>query len=93
MPAAMGEQRQPLSADDFAIIEEIHRSSGGTVFLGRHRPTGRSVVLKERRVSELGHGHGLDNEVAMYERVPRHPNLVAYLGSYRRSGRAGSPGR
>jgi serine/threonine protein kinase len=76
----------------FSIVEELHRSSGGTVYLGRHRPTGRSVVLKERHVSELGHGHGLDNEVAMYDRVPRHSNLIACLGSYKRSGRSRTTG-
>ena len=42
---------QPLEHSDFAVLEEIHRSSGGTVFLGRHRPSGQRVVLKERRVS------------------------------------------
>ena len=69
---------------DFVLISELHRSSGGAVYLGRHRPTGRSVVLKERRVSELGHGHSLDHEIAMYEHMPRHANIVTYLGSYRR---------
>ena len=64
---------------DFVLISELHRSSGGAVYLGRHRPTGRSVVLKERRVSELGHGHSLDHEIAMYEHMPRHANIVTYL--------------
>jgi serine/threonine protein kinase len=73
---------------DFSVIEELHRSSGGTVYLARHRPSGRKVVLKERRVSELGRDHELDNEVELYERVPRHPNLIAYLGSYRRGSAA-----
>ena len=82
----------PLQQADFSIVEEIHRSSGGTVYLGRHRPTGRSVVLKERRVSELGHGKGIDNEAEMYERVPPHNNLIRYLGHYRRSGRTGRDG-
>ena len=74
---------------DFSVVEELHRSSGGTVYLARHRPSGRKVVLKERRVSELGRDHELDNEVELYERVPRHPNLIAYLGSYRRGAAAG----
>ena len=67
---------------------QLHRSSGGTVYLGHHKPTGRRVVLKERRVSELGHGHGLDNEVGLYERLPRHPNLIPFLGSYWRGSRS-----
>ena len=86
--AAAAALPQPLAADDFAVVEELHRSSGGTVFLGRHRPSGRRVVLKERRVSELGHGHRVDNEVGQYERVPRHANLIAYLGSYWRGSRS-----
>ena len=95
MPAPVATLAQPLAAEDFAVVEELHRSSGGAVFLGRHRPTGLKVVLKERRVSELGHGHELENEVAMYERVPRHTNLIAFLGSYRRGSRsrAGDAGR
>ena len=79
--------------NDFSVVEELHRSSGGTVYLARHRPTGRKVVLKERRVSELGRGHDLDNEVELYEKVPRHPNLVAYLGSFSRGAPSSRHGR
>ena len=79
-----------LVSSDFAVVEELHRSSGGAVYVGRHRPSGRKVVLKERRVSELGHNHGLDNEVELYERVPRHPNLIAFQGCYRQGGAAGA---
>ena len=37
-----------LPAQDFSVLEELHRSSGGTVYLGRRLSTGERVVLKER---------------------------------------------
>lgn len=80
---------QPLVASDFGLLEELHRSSGGTVWLGVHKPTKRKVVLKERRAAELGGKHGIDSELKLYERVPAHNNLIAYLGQYRRSSSRG----
>lgn len=35
-----------LPAQDFAILDELHRSAGGSVYLGRHRRTGAHVILK-----------------------------------------------
>lgn len=35
-----------LPAQDFGIVDELHRSAGGSVYLGRHRRTGVSVILK-----------------------------------------------
>jgi hypothetical protein len=43
-----------LLAEDFGLVEELHRSSGGSVYLGRSRRTGEHVILKVRRALARG---------------------------------------
>ncbi len=80
----------PIEPADFSVLEELQRSAGGAVYLARHRPTNRRIVLKERRVSELGPTRELDNELALWEKLPPHPNLIGFLGSYWRDSSARS---
>ena len=42
-----------LCSDDVAFIEEIHRSSGGSVYAGRDRRTGAAVILKVARAPTI----------------------------------------
>ena len=42
-----------LCSDDVAFIEEIHRSSGGSVYTGRDRRTGAAVILKVARAPTI----------------------------------------
>ena len=75
-----------LRRADFTMLKELHRSSGGSVHLAKHRTSGQHVVLKERHVSELGRRADMGNEIQMYERLSEHPNVVRYLGSLEREG-------
>ncbi len=83
---------QRLSIDtnerDFVLLEELHRSSGGSVFKARHRPTGNVVVIKERTTAELG-GKGREamrHELKLYEKLPPHKNVIGLLGAFWRGG-------
>ena len=60
-----------LSAQDFSVLEELHRSTGGTVYLGRRISTGERVVLKERIKPEMGRGRDVAHELELYERLGR----------------------
>ena len=84
---------QLLHANDFQVLEELHSSTGGSVYLGRHRRTGRAVVLKERRQAELGHGASITHEQEIYERLPPNANITEYLGAYWRGGAAPAAGQ
>ena len=77
---------------DFVLLEEIHRSSGGSVYRAKHKSSGTEVVIKERTSAELG-GKGRDamrHELKLYERLPPHPNVIGLLGAFWRGGDAAS---
>ena len=87
-----------LDALDYQRVEEIHRSSGGSVCIARKRSTGERVILKERHAAELGRGRDIAHELEMYEQLPQHPNLVRCLGAFWKGGsgesaRSGRPSR
>ena len=65
---------------DFTIAAELYRSTAGGVYRAKHRPSGRTVVLKERLLAAGGGDGG--NEVKLFERLPSHPNIVEYLGCF-----------
>ena len=44
----MGSREGTFKAEDFTTLEELHRSSGGAVFIARHNKSKQLVVLKER---------------------------------------------
>ena len=71
-----------VEASDFQKVEELHRSAGGTVWLAKQRSTGQRVVIKERHAAELGRGKEISHELELYEKLPKHPNLVRYFGSF-----------
>ena len=87
MPAGL-EAGRGLDASDFQKLEEIHRSTGGSVCIARRRSTGERVVLKERTAAELGRGKEIAHEWELYEQLPPHPNLVRCLGAFWRGGSA-----
>lgn len=81
-----------LSLSDFVIDEELFRSMSGAVYLARTRRRRQQqqrvrtslpsrIVLKERRSSELGHGHDIMNEVHALERM-QHPNIIKTYGHF-----------
>jgi len=39
---------------DFVLLEELHRSAGGSVYSAKHKSSGTQVVIKERTSAELG---------------------------------------
>ena len=87
---------QKLGADscdrDFVLLEELHRSAGGSVYRAKHKSSGTEVVIKERTSAELG-GKGRDamrHELKLYERLPPHPNVICLLGAFWRGGDAAS---
>jgi hypothetical protein len=78
--------------EDFVLLEELHRSAGGSVYRAKHKSSGTEVVIKERTSAELG-GKGRDamrHELKLYERLPPHPNVIGLLGAYWRGGDAAS---
>ena len=82
------------SERDFVLLEELHRSSGGSVYKARYRPTGALMVIKERLTAELG-GKGREamrHELKLYEQLPPHPHVVQLLGAFWRGGGSGSSG-
>ena len=77
---------------DFVLLEELHRSAGGSVYRAKHKSSGTEVVIKERISAELG-GKGRDamrHELKLYERLPPHPNVIGLLGAFWRGGDAAS---
>jgi serine/threonine protein kinase len=80
-PHADLHQRQ-MEQRSFQRLEELHRSAGGVVWLARHCSTGQRVVIKERHAAELGRNKEIAHELSLYEKLPQHPNLVRYLGSF-----------
>ena len=87
---------QKLGADscdrDFVLLEELHRSAGGSVYRAKHKSSGTEVVIKERTSAELG-GKGRDamrHELKLYERLSPHPNVIGLLGAFWRGGDAAS---
>ena len=95
-PPAPAAAMQKLGIDccerDFVLLEELHRSSGGSVYRAKHKASGTEVVIKERTSAELG-GKGRDamrHELKLYERLPPHPNVIGLLGAFWRGGDAAS---
>eukprot|EP00965_Chrysotila_dentata_P077115 2546104-Pleurochrysis_carterae.AAC.1 len=74
--------RQAFQASDFQVVRELHRSTGGAVYVSHNRRTGAQVVLKERLAPELGKNSSISHELELYEKLPKHPNVVAYHGSF-----------
>ena len=77
---------------DFVLLEELHRSAGGSVYRAKHKSSGTEVVIKERISAELG-GKGRDamrHELKLYERLSPHPNVIGLLGAFWRGGDAAS---
>ena len=95
-PPAPAAAMQKLGIDccerDFVLLEELHRSAGGSVYRAKHKASGTEVVIKERTSAELG-GKGRDamrHELKLYERLPPHPNVIGLLGAFWRGGDAAS---
>eukprot|EP01083_Nonionella_stella_P251714 868192_1 len=66
---------------DFWILDKLYQSTTGAVCTARHKASGRVVVLKSRRCSELGKHHSIQNELNLLERT-NHPNIVKCFGSF-----------
>lgn len=67
--------------DDFSILAEIAHSGSGAVYRARHRATGTAVVLKERRVAELGKEADLLHEWKLLSAVS-HPGIIGCYGHF-----------
>ncbi len=63
------------------MVRELARSSKGDVLLARRRRDGLLVVLKERRVAELGRGRSVLNEVELLSKL-EHRALVTLQGYF-----------
>ena len=67
---------------DYIIIEELFRSNTGAVYKVRRRSDKKILVLKERRVAELGKRAPADHEANLLRRVGRHPHLIGCHGHF-----------
>ena len=67
---------------DYIIIEELFRSNTGAVYKVRRRSDKKVLVLKERRVAELGKRAPADHEANLLRRVGRHPHLIGCHGHF-----------
>ena len=64
---------------DFEEISEIYRSQAGAVFKATFKYDGKSYVLKERKLPELGKRKDIMNEVYLLEQL-NHPNVIRCEG-------------
>jgi NIMA (never in mitosis gene a)-related kinase len=67
---------------DFEVLEELYRSSTGSVFTVKFKYDGRVYVIKERKIAELGKRKDILNEVKLLQQL-RHTNIVACEGWFR----------
>lgn len=82
-PASVGEFTH---RGQFDILKELHQSSNGSVHLARVKggcdPAGvRQVILKRRRVAELGKAKDMLNEYELLKNL-EHPNIIRCYGYF-----------
>eukprot|EP00906_Rhabdomonas_costata_P024487 RCo035187 len=81
LPPGLGEYGSPGALER---LERIGKGSFGEVYRARVRLTGAVVVLKQVDLSGLNPKQRSEaaNEVRVLAGLPRHPNVVAHLGSF-----------
>ena len=68
-------QLRSFSLKDFVIVEELFRSATGAVYKARRKSDRKLLVLKERRVAELGRRAPANHEAELLRRVLGSPWL------------------
>mmetsp|Transcript_20572 Transcript_20572/g.61346 ORF Transcript_20572/g.61346 Transcript_20572/m.61346 type:complete len:608 (-) Transcript_20572:467-2290(-) len=86
MDAAAVNPAQSLGLNDFVIVEELFRSATGAVYKVRRKSNHRLLVLKERRVAELGRRAPVTHEAELLRRLA-HPHVIACHGYFWDCGR------
>jgi serine/threonine protein kinase len=82
---AFNERFAAASFSDFSEINELYRSNSGTVYKAKFKYDGKTYVLKERKLSELGGSNkanrrkGMMNEVNLLQQL-NHPNVIKCEG-------------
>eukprot|EP00397_Hematodinium_sp_SG-2012_P005662 GEMP01005684.1.p1 GENE.GEMP01005684.1~~GEMP01005684.1.p1 ORF type:complete len:718 (+),score=184.05 GEMP01005684.1:209-2362(+) len=70
--------------DQFEIMDELHHTSGGVIYLAKERdstPQGKLCVLKRRRVAELGNAKDMLREYELLRQL-HHPNIIQCYGYF-----------
>lgn len=69
------------SRDCFEIVEELHHTTGGVIYVAREKKTKTLYVLKRRRVAELGSAKDMLSEYELLRHL-RHANVVQCYGYF-----------
>jgi len=67
------------AASTFTLFEQIGEGSFGTVYRGKHNPTGFELAIKIVQM-DADNFESLTSEIAVLKRC-KHPNIVNYFGS------------
>jgi len=84
-------QGRPSSVGDFShrgqfeVVKELHKSTGGSVHLAHVKDpcvrARRQVILKRRKVAELGNAKDMLNEYEVLKQL-NHPNIIGCYGYF-----------